>query len=230
MDCEQVSSYKVRGPGCFRDLLTETRKPDRWPGVYTAIVTNTDDPQDWGRVKVKFPWLADDAESDWARVIGIGAGPEAGLYIMPEVDDEVIVAFTHGDFSRPVVVGELWNGQTAIPPEGLGRELREKPLVRTWHSRTGHWLAMHDNADNKIEVVTSGGHNVTLDDANKKITITSSGGLSITLDDNSSKIVLESGADIEMKASGNMKIEASGNMDLNASGQMNIKGAMINLN
>ena len=103
--------------------------------MVTAIVTNTDDPNDWGRVKVKFPWMTDDAESDWARVAGIGAGPEAGFFVMPDVDDEVLVTFAHGDFSQPFVLGGLWNGQNNPPPEAAGAASGEKPLVRTWHSR-----------------------------------------------------------------------------------------------
>jgi uncharacterized protein involved in type VI secretion and phage assembly len=193
-------------------------------------VTNTDDPNDWGRVKIKFPWLSNDAESNWARVLGIGAGPEAGFFVIPEVDDEVLVIFGHGDFSQPFVLGGVWNGQSQVPPEGSGASNGEKPLVRTWHSRSGHWIAMYDNADNKIEITSAGGHKITLDDANSKIEITSGGGIAITLDDNGSKISFESSSEVEMVTSGNLKLQAGGNIDLQASGQVNIQGAMINLN
>lgn len=226
------TTFTVRGTrtGSLAEQVTQKRPLQRWPGVMTAVVTNTDDPQDWGRVKVKFPWMSDDAESDWARVAGPGAGPEAGTFIMPEVDDEVLVAFEHGDFSRPVVLGGLWNGQHKVPPAAAGAASGEKPLVRTWHSRSGHAITLYDNADKKVEVTTASGHKVVLDDANTKIEISSKGGLTITLDDGSSKIAVESGNEIEVKASGNMKLEAGGNMDIKASGQVNVQGAMINLN
>ena len=212
--------------GSRSGLLSEQlrpRSPDRWPGVVTAVVTNTDDPNDWGRVKIKFPWMSEEAESDWARVVGLGAGPEAGFFAMPDVDDEVLVAFAHGDFSQPFVLGGVWNGVNALPPEGKAAASGEKPKVRTWHSRSGHWMAMYDNADNKTEIVTAGGHSVVLDDANRKVTISSSGGLKVEMDDNGGKIRIESSSEVEVKSSGNMKLEASGNLDLKAA-QLNLEG------
>ncbi len=224
--------FSVRG--LRSDLLSEElggrADQKRWPGAVVGIVTNTDDPEDWGRVKVKYPWMSEDVESHWARVVGIGAGPEAGLYVMPEVDDEVLVIFGHGEINQPFVLGGLWNGLDAIPPEGGNSSAGERPLVRTWRSRSGHWIAMFDNADNKVEIITSGGHNVTLDDANRLLSIKTSGGQSIILDDSSSKISIESQSEIEIKSNGNLKIEAAANIDLQAGGQLTIKGAVINLN
>ena len=226
------TTFSVRGArtGLLLEQITREPAGDGWPGGVIGIVTNTDDPNDWGRIKVKFPWLSDEAESDWARVVGLGAGPEAGVFLMPDVDDEVLVVFGHGDFSRPFVIGGLWNGQHKLPAEAAGAGSGEKPQVRTWHSRSGHWLAMYDNADNKVEIVTAGGHKMTLDDANSKISLESSGGLKLNLDDSGSKITLESGSEVQIKAGSNLTIEASGNLDLKASGQLNIKGAMVNLN
>lgn len=226
------TTFGVRGArkGLLAEQMGHLQPDNRWIGVVTAVVTNTDDPNDWGRVKVKYPWMTEDAESFWARVVGMGAGPDAGMFMMPDVGDEVLVAFEHGDFSRPCIIGGFWNGQHKPPPEALSASSGEKPLVRTWHSRTGHWIAMYDNADNKIEIVTQGGHKVVLDDANQQILVKSSGGLTLTMDDGGSKITLESGNEVEIVSSGNMKLQAGGNMDLQASGQVNVKGAMINLN
>jgi phage protein D/phage baseplate assembly protein gpV len=226
------STFNVCGSrtGLLTEQMNRKRPLPRWPGVVTAVVTNSDDPKDWGRVKVKYPWMTDDAESDWARVIGIGAGPEAGLYIMPDVDDEVLVAFEHGDFNRPMVLGGLWNGKHNLPAEAAGAGSGEKPQVRTWHSRSGHWLAMYDNADNKVEVVTAGGHAITVSDADSKVEIKSSGGLTVTMDDNGSKITVKSSGDVVVEAGANLQLKANANIDIEASGQVNIKGAMVNLN
>jgi len=224
--------FEVRGTrtGLLAEQMKTRTPQDRWEGVVTALVTNTDDPKDWGRVKVKFPWMTEAAESDWARVVGIGGGKEAGFFVMPEVDDEVLVAFAHGDFSQPFILGGLWNGQYAIPPEGAGADSNEKPLVRVWRSRSGHKIAMYDNKDNHVEMVTAAGHHIDLDDANRKITVTSKDGLSITLDDRSKKITIKSSKEVEIKADGDLKIQAGGNMNLQAGSQVNIKGATINLN
>jgi uncharacterized protein involved in type VI secretion and phage assembly len=174
-------------------------------------------------VKLKFPWMTEDAESDWARVLGVGAGPEAGLYVMPDVGDEVLVAFAHGDFGQPFVLGGLWNGQYALPPEATGAPRGEKPLVRTWHSRTGHRIAVYDNADNRIEVVTAGGHQFTLDDTNQKIVLASKKGLTIILDDGSKKLTIASNGELEVKARGNLDLETMGNMNLKAA-QLTLEG------
>ena len=245
------TTFTVRGSrtGLLQEQLTHQSPVQQWPGVVTAVVTNTDDPNDWGRVKVKFPWMTEDAESDWARLTGVGAGPEAGLLAVPEVGDEVLVAFEHADFNRPFVLGGLWNGKHAIPPEGAGAASGEKPLVRTWHSRTGHYMAMFDNADEKVEVITAGGHQILLDDANKKVEIltsgghkitmddqgkklelVSSGGHKVTMDDNGRKLSVESTGDLEVKAGMNMKLQAGMNLDIQATAQVNIKGAMVNIN
>jgi uncharacterized protein involved in type VI secretion and phage assembly len=163
-------------------------------------------------------------------VLGIGAGPEAGFCTIPEVGDEVLVTFLHGDFSQPYVLGGLWNGQHQLPPEVDGAADGERPKVRTWRSPKGHRLTIYDDADNKIEIATAGGSKITLDDANGKIAISSKGGQSIIIDDNGSKITLEGKSNVNLNAGGNLKVQARGNLDLEASGNVNIKGAMINLN
>jgi uncharacterized protein involved in type VI secretion and phage assembly len=234
-----TSTFAVRGSrtGLLADAITPYVPLDRWPGVVPAIVTNTDDPEKWGRVKVKFPWMADDAESDWARVVGSGAGPNAGFCSIPEVNDEVIVAFSHGDFGQPIVLGGVWNGKDALPPQVANAAKNEMPKVRAWQTPKGHQITLYDNADNKVEVKTAGGSQVLLDDAGKKIIVKSSGGLSITLDDGGSKIIIDSKGDIELNATAGLTLKANGplkatgaTMNLEASGPVTIKGAMINLN
>jgi phage protein D/phage baseplate assembly protein gpV len=254
-----VTVFAVRGTrtGSLAEQVLHHAPLDRWPGLVAAVVTNTEDPKGWGRVKVKFPWMAEDQESEWARVVSAGAGPEAGYFIVPDVNDEVMVAFEHGDFNRPYVIGGVWNGQDAVPPEGAGAAAGEKPLVRGWQSRTGHRIFMYDNSENKVEIVTAGGHTITYDDQNKKIVVKTSGGhtllmddqgntlqvksnggLELTMEDNSKKITIKGGGDIvvesqtnvNVKAGANMNLQATGNLDIKANGNVTIKGAMVNLN
>ena len=209
----------------------------RWEGVVTAIVTNNQDPDDLGRVKIKYPWLDDNAESFWARVIGAGAAQEAGFYALPEVGDEVLIAFFHGDFNSPYVLGGLWNGKHAIPDDAKGAGAQEKHLVRTWQSKKKHKITLDDTANKKIHIETTDGHQFILDDADKSITLKTSGGLVLTMDDNGQKVTLESGGNIEVEATGdlevkamNIKMKATANMDLEAGGMMKIKGSMVNIN
>ena len=92
--------------------------------MVVALVTNNDDPDRMGRVKLKFPWLSDSYESDWATHDAGGAGPDSGACFLPEVNDEVLVAFEFGDVGKPVVVGGLHNG-------------KDKPRLGTGCSTTG---------------------------------------------------------------------------------------------
>ena len=89
-------------------------------GMMTGLITNNKDPEKYGRVKVKFPWLSEEDESDWLRVVVPGGGNNRGLLFLPEVNDEVLVGFEQGDINRPYVLGGLWNGQDT-PPESAAQ-------------------------------------------------------------------------------------------------------------
>lgn len=195
----------------------------RWPGVVPAIVTNNDDPRNWGRVKVKYPWMSEEEESDWVRLASPGAGADAGFCAIPAVDDEVLIGFVHGDFGQPVVIGGLWNGKDALPPQAADARRGERALVRTWHSRSGHRLTMYDNADNRIELVTKDGHTLFLSDADARVTLRSKGGLEMTFDDNEKVLLIKSGGKVIVKAEGEMTVLAAGNLELKAGGNLQME-------
>ncbi|HEV8320869.1 MAG TPA: phage baseplate assembly protein V [Myxococcota bacterium] len=126
-------------------------------GVYTGIVTNNQDPDNRGRVKVRFPWLSDADESWWARVTTFYAGKGRGSYFMPEVEDEVLVVFEHGDFSFPYVVGSVWNGVDKVPGPGNADGQNN---VKHVELRTGHKVIFDDtDGANKITVIDCSGKN-----------------------------------------------------------------------
>ncbi|MGH9002624.1 MAG: VgrG-related protein, partial [Acidimicrobiia bacterium] len=110
-------------------------------GVVPALVTNVKDTANLGRVKVKFPWLDEQVETDWIRLATPNAGPSRGLLVLPEVDDEVLVAFEHGDLRRPYVVGALWNGKDK-PPARVSQAVDANSGTvneRSFTSRKGHY-------------------------------------------------------------------------------------------
>ncbi|WP_031080000.1 VgrG-related protein, partial [Streptomyces sp. NRRL WC-3549] len=82
----------------------------RFAGLVSGTVTDTQDPEGSGRVKVRFPWLSDEYASDWARTAQSG-GTGGGEAFIPEVGDEVLVGFEHGQLDRPYVLAGLYNGQ-----------------------------------------------------------------------------------------------------------------------
>ena len=152
-----------------------------------AIVSNLDDPDKLGRMKVTFPWLGDSAESPWARVAMAGAGNKRGLVVLPEVGDEVLVAFDHGDARLPYVIGGLYNGKDKLP--GRGR------------STAARWSSGRSSR----ATATS----VELDDEDDIITIaTGDGKHRIVLDQKSSKIVLETTGDVEVTSDAKLAVQA----------------------
>ena len=100
------------------DLLnTEDKsRSGRIHGVVVGIITDNNDPEELGRVRVSFPWRGERDQSRWARVATLMAGNDRGTFFLPEVEDEVLVAFDRGDMNHPYVIGTLWNG-VDTPPE-----------------------------------------------------------------------------------------------------------------
>lgn len=194
-------------------------------GVVIGIVTNNQDPEAMGRIKVKFPWLSDVDESFWARIASPMAGQNRGLFFLPEVEDEVLVAFEHGDIRFPYVVGSLWNGKDTPPVDnGDG-----KNNIRIIRSRSGHVIRLNDEEGNEtIEVVDKTEKNsIIIDTAKNTITITTDQDIAITAPNGTLKLEAKT---IEIKSSAATSVEAGAGMDLKASDAMNLKGATINLN
>src|SRR5882724_484821 len=181
----------------------------RFTGVAMGIVTNNKDPDGLGRVKVKLPWLDDRFESDWARVVTAMAGAERGLYWLPEVNDEVLVAFEHGRLDALYVLGGLWNGKDK-PPES---NADGKNNVRALKSRSGHVIRLTDtDGDEKIEIIDKTGKNSIIVSAKDK-TITITADADITIKSSSGKLKL-SGNGVEITSQAAVKVEASQAMDL----------------
>ena len=144
--------------------------------------------------------MSDEVESNWARVVSPMAGKERGFYCLPEVDDEVLVAFEQGDFDHPYIVGFLWNGQDR-PPE-------TDPKNRVILTPGGHTLRFEDGTSKKTVLRSSGGHEVLLDDspAGQLISIKTKGGLSLVMDDKLSSIQLQGGGRIIAMQGGQLLI------------------------
>lgn len=206
-------------------LLAPSARADRFYGVVVGIVTNNKDPDDLHRVKVRFPWLSNDVESHWARVAAPMAGKNRGAYFLPEVDDEVLVAFEHGQVDHPYVVGSLWNGKDNAPESNADGENNH----RTLRSRSGHVLRFNDKSGNEtIEIIDKTGNNkVVIDSANNSITIEAKS--DITIKSATGKLTMQANG-IEMKSQMGVTVEAAQNMDLKANAIVTVKGAMIRIN
>lgn len=230
-------------------LYTLMEKPaavtEDFQGPVVGIVTNNKDPEDRGRVKVKYPWLSEEVESDWARVVTAGAGAERGLLCLPEINDEVLVLFEQGDMDRPYVLGGLWNGDAAPPLPANEAVENGKVSKRTFRTRAGHLLEFTDESKQGVVLETAGGHRLALADEQQNATLETAGGLVLTLDDAKSEIALESKGNMNLKSGGNLTIEARGTLELkgqaftlngNATGEvkagatLSVQGALVKIN
>ena len=208
--------------------ITEQRTGQLWGGIVPALVTNNVDPENMARVKVKFPWLHEDLESNWARVSGIGAGATRGFLWLPEVNDEVLVAFEHGDFDYPYVVGAVWNGKDAMPETTSVAVANGKVAVRTLKTTAGHIIRLTDtNGSEKIEIIgAKTSSKITMDEAAKKITMESGGDIELKATGN----LTLSGVNVTVDASGNLEAKANGTGKVESTGPLTVKGAVVNIN
>jgi uncharacterized protein involved in type VI secretion and phage assembly len=209
----------------LQQLLPQPDNKQPFYGVVVGVVTNNKDPDGLHRVKVKFPWLDSQNESQRARVASPMAGPKRGLYFLPEVDDEVLVAFEHGSVDYPFVVGSLWNGKDGTPENNSdGRNNN-----RTIKSRSGHVIRLNDDSGSEtIEIIDKTGSNkIIINSQNNTITIGAQSDIEIQSETGKLKL---SGVGVEITSQAGVKIEANANVDITADALVNVKGSLIKLN
>jgi phage protein D len=182
-------------------------------GVVIGIVTNNEDPEKMARVKVKCPWLYDEDESFWARLAPPMAGPDRGFLVIPEINDEVLLAFEHGDPARPYVLGALWNGQDQ-PPQGTGPVLDGGVVnQRIWRSRSGH-LFVFDDTDGQESIVI----------------VDKTGNNRITIRSNDNALDVQMAGNVEIVADGNMRLKARSGIELTTdSGKIRLEGPIVEI-
>lgn len=234
------------------DLLTEQENGqvlDVMYGVTVAVVTNIDDPDKLGRVKVKL--INRDSsqnETDFIRVMTPMTGKEWGSFFFPEVGDEVLVAFQHGDIAKPYVIGALWNKNYKPPVE-----IKDgKNDIRKIKTKRGHEIIFNDEeGEERIDIKTPNELSLSLDDKNEVITLQdkneknlmkidtkngqiqiesekkiklNSGDASIELNAQGNSITIESGTSMKIKSQ-NISIEATNTLDIKATNLLNVKSS-----
>ncbi|MGM9489717.1 phage baseplate assembly protein V [Ideonella sp. YS5] len=197
----------------------------RYFGVVCGVVTNNQDPDGLHRVKVRYPWLNLEDESHWARVATPMAGNARGVYFLPEVDDEVLVAFEHGSLEHPYVIGALWNGQDK-PPEDNQDGCNDN---RSIHSRSGHVIRLSDKSgDERVEIIDKTGNNrVVIHSQDNSIQVEATGDISVK--STSGRVKIE-GVGIDIKSSADVQIEAQSTLSARATSQMSLNGAIVDIN
>src|SRR5262245_13647961 len=186
------------------------------PGVVSAIVTNIKDEEKLGRVKVKIPSLDEKFESGWLRVAQPGAGPERGALVLPEVDDEVLVTFDHGDIRRGYVIGGRYHAKAKpASPQLTGRVGSDgKVAKRSFTSRKGHFQVYSDADGDEYIELSSKDHEFAL-----KLAKDAEGGA----------ILLTSKNLVKIDAKGDITIVSKGKIAVDASGELTMKGQSVKI-
>lgn len=213
--------------------------------LQSGLVTDTSDPDDQGRVKVKFFWNRRDGSEavaeKWLRVMTLHAGAEKGTFWLPEVDDEVLIGFTHGNPDRPVILGTLYNAVDKPPQAshsaGWNAADNDLKVIRT---KAGNEIFFSDASGSEtLSIVQKDGTNmVTLSMSGPSITIQSDGdieikGANINIESTSGdiklkaagKLAAEGGSDVEIKAAANFKSEGGANYEAKGGAQAKLSSA-----
>ena len=172
-----------------------------------ATVLSNADPHGAGRVQVRMNWQTDNMRTSWVRVMTPDGGgskdvkSNRGFVFIPEVGDQVLLGFRHGDPARPYVMGSLFNGTTG---NGGGSNNSIKSLK------------------------TRSGISVILNDDNKSLTIKDAGGSSIHLDGNGN-ILLNAPKNIQLHAGNDMSLMVGHDLQVNVgnSQTMNIGNMLL---
>lgn len=225
------------------------------PGCVVALVVENVDPQRMGRIRVRYPWMDEGERTGWIRVAAPHAGNGRGLFLLPEVGDEVLVLFEQGDAERPVAVGSLWNGRDqAVPSEGnetkqlttrsgntvrlIDTEGEEKVEV---YSRAGQCLIQLANGDTPTITIHSEG-DLSLEAPNGQIRMVCTDLLQHVSGDAAREVTgsvtekvgqsatLQAGANLTLAAGANATVQAGANMQSHAGAIHTITGAMLQLN
>ncbi len=186
------------------ELMSDARLPvglgGHWYGVYPALVSDIKDPDNQGRVKITLPWTPDTDGARyeaWARLATLMGGNNRGSWFIPDVNDEVLVAFEGGNPKRPYIVGCLWNGhdKPAATMDGAGKN--DQKVLR---SRNGVKVTLDDqDGQEQMILETPGGQKITLKDGPGAIEIVDSNGNSLKLE--TSGVTVNSAGKVTISAS-----------------------------
>ncbi len=228
-----ITRFSVSGqnPSSLLSSLGNRHEYRAVPSITVALVTDNQDPENMNRVKLKYPTFSDNDSSYWARIATPDAGKERGFQFLPEVNDEVLVAFEQGDINQPYVIGSLWNGQDT-PPQPAS-DAKDKRMIK---SRSGHVIILDDTSGaEKIIIKDKTGSNVVqIDSSSNEMKISMEGETKIIA---KGKISLESDQEVTIRGQMGVKIEGmqvdikgSAGLKMDGGAMSELKGGIVKIN
>jgi len=196
-------------------------------GVAPAQVLNNVDETGKGRVQVRLPWMP--GFEPWARVSVLMAGDSQGTYFIPQVGDEVLLAFNQGDVREPYVIGSLWNGQDQPPADAPDDPINTR-LIRT---PSGHEVAF-DETEGSISITSSDGQKITLDP--EKIEVANADGTAVLTLETDGSITIKSSVEIDLEApkisiqGDTLEVQGSASASIDGGGLCEIQAALVKIN
>ncbi len=214
----------------FQQIRNTEEEAGRVYEAVIGIVTDIKDPDKQSRVKVKFPTLSAQDNSWWAPIIMPGAGKSRGWFFIPEVDDEVLVIFEHGDIAHPLIIGALWNGKDKPPDSNSDGGNKKRTMV----SRTGGTIEFDDDAG-KITIKDGGGvGEIVIDKANKISYTAKQGDVGIHCKDDLTIVAkeVEMTAQMQFEIASQADIKGGGDAKITLSGtaMLQVDGAQVQIN
>lgn len=154
----------------FEDVNTQNNKIS---GIITGIVKEIYDEKFPGMVKVEF-FMGDGKlnVSDWIRVIVPYGGKDKGMYFLPDIGDEVAIAFENGDIEKPYLLGCLWSKVDKIPDKTVTKDNSIKKIK----TKGGHEIIFDDTSEkSKLSIITPAKSEIVIDDEKSTISIMAKG-------------------------------------------------------
>src|SRR5205807_1740684 len=207
---ETLFTISGRTPHRLVDLATPAKRKGWGNSVVRGVVTQNQDPDHRGRVRVNMPALDPNHESPWAPVVGPAAGKDRGLMMLPQIGDEVVVAFEHDRVEFPYVLGSVWNGKDT--PGDLAQQDGSFVLQsdKFMNLKSKDSISIKSDKDMTLEVAGE-----VKEKAQKDISVETDKALK---EKSGTDLTLEAGTNLKLKAGSSLVIEAGSSLEIKADG------------
>jgi uncharacterized protein involved in type VI secretion and phage assembly len=191
---------------------------------------NVDMPMD-GKVLVRIPAIDEEV---WVRLVAPGAGPGSGLFYVPRVDDEVLVAFASADARDGYLLGGLWNMRDRIPVNDPLTALTSRILRSGVGAGSGHQLEMDDLLQS-VTITTSTDQKIMMDPSTIELS-NLAGSVKISLDNATQSISITAAASITLEApkvtikGATVEINGVATTDVKSGGVCSVTAPLVKLN